>query len=219
MMAMPEPAGSRRPLHPPVRRHTRMVLTMRLALPALAAVLLACLAIWTQIGGQSGLFRLTFNPGHREEFSALTMSNPHFEGVDEQERPFSVMAKRAIQMDSVGDVIELEAPEADVTMESGAWLAINADSGRFMRKAQKLDLDGAVSLFHDQGFELHTSDVQVDLAASSAHTDRPVQGQGPSGNMTADGLDVFDGGKRVVLLGHAHLIIYGGDQLTEAPKP
>lgn len=219
MMAMPEPAGSRRPLHPHVRRHTRMVLTMRLALPALAAVLLACLAIWTQIGGQSGLFRLTFNPGHREEFSALTMSNPHFEGVDEQERPFSVMAKRAIQMDSVGDVIELEAPEADVTMESGAWLAINADSGRFMRKAQKLDLDGAVSLFHDQGFELHTSDVQVDLAASSAHTDRPVQGQGPSGNMTADGLDVFDGGKRVVLLGHAHLIIYGGDQLTEAPKP
>jgi len=219
MMAMPQPAGPRRPLHPHVRRHTRMVLTMRLALPALAALLLACLAFWTQFGGESGLFRLTFNPGHREEFSALTMSNPHFEGVDQQQRPFSVMARKAIQMDKSGDVMELEAPEADVTTQDGAWLAINADSGRFMRVAQKLDLDGAVSLFHDQGFELHTSDVEVDLAASSAHTNRPVQGQGPSGNMTADGLDVFDGGKRIVLLGHAHVSIYGGDQLTEAPKP
>ncbi len=219
MMAMPEPGGPRRALHPHARRHTRMVVTMRLALPALAAVLLACLALWTRFGGDSGLFRLTLDPGHAEEFSSLTMSNPHFEGVDQQQRPFSVSAQKAIQMDKTGDVMELEAPEADVTMDSGAWLAINADSGRFMRMAQKLDLDGAVSLFHDQGFELHTSDVRIDLAASSAHTDRPVQGQGPSGNMTAEGLDLFDGGKRIVLLGHAHLFIYGGDQLTEAPKP
>ena len=219
MMAVPQPAGPRRPLHPHVRRHTRMVVTMRLALPALAAVLLASLAVWTQFGGDSGLFRMTFNPSHREEFSALTMSNPHFEGVDQQQRPFSVMAQKAIQMDKAGDVMDLEAPEADVTVDNGAWLAINADSGRFMRIAQKLDLDGAVSLFHDQGFELHTRDVQVDLGASSAHTSQPVQGQGPSGNMTADGLDVLNGGKRIILLGHAHLTIYGGDQLTEAPKP
>jgi lipopolysaccharide export system protein LptC len=218
-MAVPEPAGPRRPLHPHVRRHTRMVVTMRLALPAMAALLLACIAFWTRFSGDSGLFRLAFNPGHREEYSALTMSNPHFQGVDQQQRPFSVMAKRATQMDETGDVMELESPEADVTMDSGAWLAINADSGRFMRKDQKLDLDGAVSLFQDQGFELHTRDVRVDLAASSAHTDRPVQGQGPSGDMTADGLDVFDGGKQIMLLGHAHLTIYDGDQLTEAPKP
>jgi lipopolysaccharide export system protein LptC len=219
MMAIPQPAGSRRALHPHARRHTRMVVTMRLALPALAALLLTALAVWTQYGSDSGLFRVSLNQGLREQLSMLTMRNPHFEGVDQQQRPFSVMAQKAIQMDKAGDVMELQAPEADVTMDSGAWLAINADSGRFMRIAQKLNLYGAVSLFHDQGFELHTSDVLIDLAASSAHTDRPVQGQGPSGTMTADGLDVFDGGKRVVLLGHAHLFIYGGAQLTEAPKP
>jgi lipopolysaccharide export system protein LptC len=219
MMAMPEPAGSRRPLHPHVRRHTRMVATMRLALPATAALLLACLAFWTQFSGGDGLFRLTLRQGIREEFSTLTMSNPHFDGVDQQQRPFSVSALKATQLDKTGEVIELDVPEADITMDNGAWLAINADSGRFMRLAQKLDLDGAVSLFHDQGFELHTRDVKVDLAASSAHTDQPVQGQGPSGNLTADGLDLTDGGKRILLLGHAHLSLYAGDQLSEAPKP
>ncbi len=217
MMAL-QPVLPRRPLHPHVRRHTRMVVTMRYALPVTAALLLTALTLWTQLGGDSGLFRLAASRMLAGLPDSLTMSNPRFDGIDAKQRPFSVSAQLASQADKDGNVIDLTSPEADVTIDGGAWLSINAESGRYLRKEQKLDLNGAVSLFHDQGFELHTRDVQVDLATSSARSAQPVQGQGPSGNLVADGMVVQDGGKRVFLLGRSKVVLYGGDQLSEVPK-
>jgi lipopolysaccharide export system protein LptC len=213
-----QPVLPRRPLHPHVRRHTRMVVTMRYALPVTAALLLTAITLWTQLGGDSGLFRLAAGRMLAGLPDSLTMSNPRFDGIDQKQRPFSVFAQLASQADKDGNVIDLTSPEADVTIDGGAWLAINAESGRYLRKEQKLDLNGAVSLFHDQGFELHTRDVQVDLATSTARTAQPVQGQGPSGNLAADGMVVQDGGKRVFLLGRSKVMLYGGDQVSEAPK-
>ena len=83
----------------------------------------------------------------------------------------------------------------------------------FTSLAEKLlDLDGAVNLFHDKGYEMHTRDVRVNLAQSKAISKHAVQGQGPAGDLTAEGIEVLDGGKRVLLLGRSHLVLNSSDQ-------
>ena len=65
--------GPRRPLPPHVRRHTYMVTIMRLALPVLAAVLLASLALWSKLGLDSTHF--TYNDTNSGAASLTPVNN------------------------------------------------------------------------------------------------------------------------------------------------
>ncbi len=61
--------------------------------------------------------------------------------------------------------------------------------------------------------------MHVNLADDSAVGNQPVAGQGPSGELTAEGLEVFDSGQRVVFLGKTHMLFYSDSQMSAVPKP
>jgi len=206
------PLGRPRPLPAHVLRHSRMVFVMRLMLPIVAAVLLGALVLWSKLGLDTDRFSLALAAIGPQQIDSLAMTNPHFQGVDEKKRPFNVTAKMAMQLDKKGDLIALTAPEADITLESGNWLTVNSESGRYERAKQILELNGDVSIFHDQGYEMHTRDVRIDLAANRATGHQPVAGQGPAGDLAAQGIDIADGGKRVFLLGRSHVVLFASDQ-------
>jgi lipopolysaccharide export system protein LptC len=215
----PEPAPakrSRRPLPAHVRRHSFMVATMRLALPVIAAGLLAALALWSKLGFDTERFVLAVTTGASQRIESMSMNNAHFEGIDDKKRPFTLTAKTATQLDATGDVIDLVQPQADMTMETGAWMTVSSDKGLYHRKAQLLDLGGEVNLFQDQGYEMHTHNMHVDLGKKTATGHEAVQGQGPSGDLTAEGIQVEDGGKRLLLLGRSHLVLFASDQSSAA---
>jgi lipopolysaccharide export system protein LptC len=210
----------RRPRPPHLARRTRVVAAMRLILPTIAALLLAALALWSRFGFDSNSFRLAMGSLGLASIDTLSMENPHFEGIDDKKRPFSLSAAKATQVDEQTDVIELAAPQADITLEDGAWLTLTADRGSYRRTAQLLDLNGQVNLFHDQGYELHTRDVHIDLSKGSAVSNQAVDGHGPSGELTAQGMEVTDGGKHIRFLGLTRLTLYNASQLSAAePKP
>ncbi len=192
---------------------------VRLILPASAAGLLTVLALWSHFGLDTSSFRLTMGSLDLGSVDSLAMSNAHFEGLDQEKRPFSVSAEKATQVDSSSDIIDLRAPQADMTMKDGVWLSLTADTGRLQRSKQLLDLTGQVNLFHDQGYELHTRDVHIDLAKDSAVGNEAVAGQGPSGELTAEGVEVFDSGRRIVFLGRTHMLFYSDSQMSAVPKP
>ena len=197
-----------------------MVATMRLALPTLAAVLLAALVLWSKFGLDGDRFLLAVGSLGARHIESLSMNNPHFTGIDNKKRPFNLTAKLATQEDRNGDVIELASPQADITLEDGAWLSLSSDKGRYRRQARVLDLEGPVNLFHDQGYEMHTRDVRVNLSEGRAVSKNAVQGQGPGGDLTAEGIEVLDGGKKVMLLGRSHLVLNGSEQLNlTVPSP
>lgn len=209
----------RRPKPPHLQRRARVVAAMRLVLPAIAALLLATLALWSRFGLDTTSFRLSMDSIDLNNLDTLAMSNAHFEGMDDKNRPFSISAEKATQVTQDADTIDLTQLQADMTMSDGAWLSLTSDSGRLQRSKQLLDLLGQVNLFQDQGYELHTRDVNVDLSRNSAIGKSPVQGQGPSGEVTADGIMVLNSGARIVFLGHTHIVFYGDSQMTAVPKP
>jgi lipopolysaccharide export system protein LptC len=189
-------------------RHSRYVGILKILLPSIAVGLILLLVVWSQMNLDEKRFRIGLTELAPEEVDSLNVVNARYEGIDKKDRPFSVTAARAVQLDDDKEVIDLTEPRADITLTDGAWLAVSADTGRFARKDDLLDLRGSVSLFHDRGFEFHAETVRIDLEASTAVSHDPVDGQGPDGHVTAQGMEVQQGGDRILLLGRSKLVLY-----------
>ncbi len=202
------PGGGRQPPRLSLSdRYSVFVGFMKVLLPATAAALILLVLAWPQFTIEEEGFRLSVSklaPGQAE---SLTMLNARFEGLDENDRPYTVTADIATQSETDQDLVTLERPKADITLADGTWLALTAKSGEFHKDTQVLDLTGSVNLFHDKGFELRTEAARVRLDEGIAEGAQPVEGQGSIGTIQAEGFRVLDRGARIFFLGRSHLVI------------
>lgn len=183
---------------------------MKVVLPAMAAALILLVVAWPQFTAERDKFRLSVANLGADQLENLSMLNARFDGIDEKDRPYSITADVATQSRRSETLIELELPKADITLEDGTWLALTARTGEYDRDTRLLDLYGAVSLFHDKGFELHTSAARIDLADGIAEGDQPVQGFGTAGSIESEGFRILERGQRIIFTGRSHLTLNSG---------
>ena len=184
------------------------VVLLKVLLPALATSLILLIIVWPQIRPNKDVFKIDVSRISLDQAESLSMLNPRFDGLDENNRPFSVTADLAMQENGQADIVDLELPKADMTLVDGTWLAIQAKSGRYFRAAERVELMGDVILFHDQGFEVRTEFAQVDLKSGIAEGDQPVEGQGPTGTLVSEGFRIQDNGERVFFTGKSRMMVY-----------
>ncbi len=188
-------------------RYSLFVGVMKVLLPATAAALVLLVVAWPRFSIEVEDVRLSVSKLAPSQAENLTMLNARFEGRDEKDQPFSVTADIATQSESDKDLVTLELPKADITLEDGAWLALTARAGEYRKAAQLLDLTGSVNLFHDKGFELRTEAARIRLDEGMAEGALPVEGQGSIGTIKAEGFRVLDRGARILFLGRSRLVI------------
>ena len=181
---------------------------LKTLLPSFAIGMVLLIFAWPQINVESERFGLGVSELAADYTDSLSLLNARFDGVDEEGRPFSLSADEASQPSSVNEVVDLSLPKGDITLNDGTWLALTARTGKYDRQGNMLDLKGAVSLFHDQGFELQTETAAVDLEAGRAEGRDPVKGQGPFGQLLADGFRVEDRGDTIVFTGRSRMILH-----------
>ena len=99
-------------------------------------------------------------------------------------------------------------PAADITVERGDWLALNADQGIYDRDSKTLALSGAVSLYADNGFEMHTDEAEVDLSNGVIESTSAVRGQGPWGLLNANGFKYAHKGDTMHFYGRPTLVLH-----------
>lgn len=200
--------------------YSRFVGMMKVLLPVGAAILIAMVVVWPYLKPADGRFRIGFSTLVATEAERPNIVNPRLVGTDEKEQPFSITADLAKNFHLRKDFwqeaapVELEMPKADITLKDGSWLVLTANTGLLVPSSKQLELNGQVNLFHDSGYELRTSHAVIDLDKGSAVSDKPVEGQGPFGNINAEGLNLTDKGKDIVFTGKAKLILYpeGGER-------
>jgi lipopolysaccharide export system protein LptC len=190
------------------RRRFLVAWTKRL-LPALALALLAAVVFWPEIEGNEDRSRVSFRRTIQPRAEALRVVNPRYQGVDELNRPFTITA-RAGQQEGAAEILNLEEPRGDITMGDGAWIYVQARTGRYDKPAGRLDLAGDVTIYHDNGTMLRTEQARVEMEAGTAEGDAPVAVQGGFGTLTAEGFRIRDRGAVVVFTGQAHAVLEGG---------
>ncbi len=197
--------GQARRLHP---LYSRFVRFLKFILPVVALVLVVIVIAWPYIQKESIQLTIGFTTGTVDGAEDPTMVNPRYTGVDSDQQPFAITADLAKNLVLDTDRVELEMPKADVTLGDGTWLLITAETGVYGREEGLLDLSGNVNIFHDQGYEMITDAVRIDLNARTAESVTRVIGQGPVGDLESEGFKMNNRDKVIYFTGKAKLSLY-----------
>jgi lipopolysaccharide export system protein LptC len=187
------------------RRRCIVGLTKR-ALPVVALALLCSIALWPEISRDTARARLSFQRGGFEVESGQVV-NAHYNGVDERNRPYTMTAATAHQ--NGPERVDLVEPKADIQLESGSWLMVQAHKGVFIQHTNQLDLSDDVTLYRDDGMTLHTSSAAIDLKAGAAAGSDMVHIEGPFGTVDAQGFTLTDRGNLIRFTGPGRLVLNG----------
>jgi lipopolysaccharide export system protein LptC len=189
------------------RNHTRFVNRTKWTLPALALALLLLVAVWPQLASLFNQVKLGVPRIDLSEARRLRMVQPHYSGLDRQNRPYVLTADAATQVPRSDDLITLDGPKADMTTNSGNWVQISGDTGTYQTQPQLLDLFGNVILYQDRGNEFHTDSAHIDIINGTAQGHDAVEGQGPFGHVTAEGFNIYNRGDVIVFTGKTNLTL------------
>ena len=188
---------------------------LKLLVPVIAAGLVISLFAWPLINGGDEGFRVDFADKNFHINGRDEMLSPHFIGTDSANQPYSVTAEVAMRPQGQDDIIYLMMPEADITMDGGEWMFIEAQQGFYDRGHETLTLDGSVNMFTDGGFEVRTESITFNLRDGSASGDRPVTGQGPWGYLKSLGVRYQSAGQIFTFPGRPTLVLYPANKNTE----
>lgn len=195
-----------RPKH--LKWYSRFVQMMKFLLPTVALVLIGLVLAWPYLKTEDLKFRLSFAALTADKTEDPSMVNPRYIGFDKDNQAYSITADLARKLASESPNVELEMPKADITLDDGTWLVLTAETGLYRRTEKTLDLEGAVNLFHDSGYEFRTSRASIELEKGTARGSVPVHGQGPFGDLSGEGFYLIDKGKTIVVTGKSKLVIY-----------
>ena len=188
--------------------HDVLVRLLKILLPAGVGVLLAYLLLSPLSKNREISFLLDKNKvdvaGER-----LKVQSAQYRGLDNQGRPFTIDAERALQATSAKPVVDIDGMAASIALADGP-ARIQATKGRYDMDAQKVDVLGPILITAADGYRLETRDVQVDLNNHSLASNKGVQGKMALGSFTADELRADLPSRRVVLSGRARLHIVQG---------
>jgi lipopolysaccharide export system protein LptC len=187
---------------------------MKRALPIAAAALIAAVIAYALIPRQSEKLKITSERvGHIE--NDLAMLKPRLTGVDNKGNPFVITADAAVQEGTNIHRATLRNVQADLALAKSRWLNATAARGLVDMDKGMLALTGNISVFSDDGYELHTARADLDLKKGLFHGPVEVTGQGPTGTLRADSFEVDRKANQIVLLGHVYMII----SVPEPHKP
>jgi lipopolysaccharide export system protein LptC len=189
--------------------HDGLVRSLKLALPAAIGVLLAYLLL-SPLSKEKEISFLLDKDKVDVARERLKVQSAQYRGVDNQGRPFTLDAAKAVQATSAEPVVEISGMSARIELDEGP-ATLTAGRGRYDMEAQKVDVLGPILFAAADGYRLETRDVTVDLNRQSLAGERGVEGRMPLGRFVADRMAVDLPGRRVVLTGRARLhIVQGG---------
>ncbi|MBL6958627.1 MAG: LPS export ABC transporter periplasmic protein LptC [Rhodospirillales bacterium] len=188
--------------------YSQFVSFMKILLPLVAALLIFLVVIWPHIQPDGTRFYLGFSLLNAKQSDDPSMVNARYLGADSERRPYSITADYVRNNSKETIRVELEMPKADIALDDGTWLVLTANSGVYHRQQSTLDLEGAVNLFHDTGYEINTTKAKIDLNNGKASGTSPVKGQGPFGELEAEGFRLIDRGKVIYFTGKAKLTLF-----------
>lgn len=178
------------------RRHSGRVRALKLALPALALLMVVGFFGKSWLASTAGIALNLV--GSAVEGGRLVMADPRLDGYTSGDRAYTVTASRAIQ--DIGDTsrIDLEGIDARLPFDRDNWVTVMADRGAFHREANRLDLDSGVTIVTDTGLRARLKNASVDIKDGSLVTDDPVDVEGEGTRIEADSLKVTGNGSVLV---------------------
>lgn len=192
-------------------RRRRFVHFMKFVLPLFALGTVAAVIAWPQLAKRHAMLPLSFSDVESAN-AALVMNNPRYRGTDAKSQPYLVTADRAVQDPEDDQQVTLDSVRADLSANDGSWWSLTANTGLYHGGRRLLHLFGDVTVFGDNGYEMHGTTAEIDLATSQLSSDDKVWGQSGVGLIRANGLRVYEKGRVIVFINGVNTTIHPRQQ-------
>jgi lipopolysaccharide export system protein LptC len=189
-----------------IGRYSHFVRIMKRALPAAAGIIVTAVLIYALQPRETSRWAMTYE-NQIEIENDLTMVKPRLLGADENGSPFTVDADTAVQEGADALRVRLNNVRAQITMQDGLWVKLDARQGLVNRERQELDLTGGIRVTADGGYEAHTATAHFDLSAGTVVGRNPIAGRGPYGTYRARGFELRKNERQLVFTGGVTMLL------------
>jgi lipopolysaccharide export system protein LptC len=180
------------------KRRSRLIMALRILLPALIVLTLGGLAASV---GYNTLARQPTVPVASD--APIRLVKPRFVGRDDKSRAFVLTAASATRDPNDYQRVLLDKPALVLDDEGPDPLTITAATGVYHEGDRKLEVSGGVHLSGaTAAFETATS--MFDTKTGELVGSGPIQGSGSLGEINAKSYGVYDKGDRMVFKGGVH---------------
>ncbi len=189
-----------------IKRYTRFVLFGKNFLWILVLGIIALLVWIAAYNNPDNGGRMVFTNVPKSENLQNIMERPRYQGIDAHNRPYTVSADSGLQKDK--DTVELKKINAEMTGDNNAWMALISGSGMLNITSKQLELLDGVEVFYEGGYQFRTASAHVDTSKGSAIGDKPVEGHGPTGTITAKSFSILERGNIIRFKGEVKMVLY-----------
>ena len=183
-------------------RHTKLVRTLRLAVPAAACVLLITYALNAAPPSVDTDFLRQFSDAEAPGRD-LVLERPRYRAETEGGSPFEVSAQAARRNPDEGNIIRFDNPEAYRGEGREGPARLRARAGTLDTETNLFEGEDVrlVQNIGGQDFTLRTDRAEVDIDGKTIRSKAAVSGEGEAGALEADGLTLSEDGSKVRLEG------------------
>ncbi|MEM7073360.1 MAG: LPS export ABC transporter periplasmic protein LptC [Pseudomonadota bacterium] len=141
--------------------------------------------------------------------SGFFVKNALYQGKN-SDGPYEFRAARSFQSFTNPSRLEMTRPTIETKTDHDGWMFVTGQTGQLDRTTRILTFEHDVKIFHNSGYELHTTHIETQLGTNRFKSDQPVHGFGPLGKLQGEGMVVEEG--LVHLTGKSSLLIYAEDE-------
>ncbi len=190
-----------------MRHHSRMVVSLKVLLPSLAALLVGLVILWPQLQARQDEAISIVSETDAAPQDQM-MVNPRFFTVDGKGEPLNMTAENAYELPGETRRIRLNNVKADLVLKDDRFLALDAAAAVYFQSKDTVELSESVNLYSEDGFELNTTQAQIGLKDQNLKGTAETFIRTPAGTAVSDGFEITDGGTIVRLTGKTKVVFY-----------
>jgi lipopolysaccharide export system protein LptC len=180
------------------RRHSRVVRTLRVAIPLAVALAFTVVFLLVYFNPLRMLAKLPVDIGSLVVAGTkITMEKPHLSGFTSDARAYELSADMAKQDVTKPDIIELRNIRAKVQMQDKSMMELSAATGLYDSKGETLKLAQDILLSSSTGYRGRLSEAMIDIRKGHVVSTQPVEVEMLQGTLNAKGLEIVDSGDLV----------------------
>jgi lipopolysaccharide export system protein LptC len=199
------------------RHHSRMVRTLRIAIPFAVMLGLAVVSLLTYFNPLRMLAKLPINLNDLVvSGTKITMEKPRMSGFTKDARAYEFTAEAAAQDLTKPDIVDLRNIHAKLQMQDKSMMEMSADNGTYNTKLETLKLENNILLTSSTGNKGRLSVAMVDVRKGNVVSDQPVELEMLQGKLSANRLEIIDSGDLIRFLEGVDLVMMLNN--TAVPK-
>jgi len=186
------------------RRRSRLIRTLRIALPIVIGLIVVALVgevVWRNI--------TALPTPQKEARTAIRLVNAKLVGRVKDGRGFVIGARQAIRDEHDYQAISLMEPVLLIGGGLANEAQMSARIGSYNERDKLLRLRGDVRIVDGKGHSFASQEAIIDMRTGAVVGQSQVQGDGPLGQLNAKSYSVQDKGDRLVFKGGVHARIEG----------